>query len=80
MLKERQKVDRRRIEDAFFQFALLKAASWYPHKFDHSQLPLHANSTYTIAKFTEQYHGAFMEQYSGKVQHDSIDFIFCDVL
>ncbi len=27
---ERQNVDRRRIEQAFFQYALLKVVAWYP--------------------------------------------------
>lgn len=67
VLIERQRVDRHRVEDAFFQFALLKAASWYPSHFDISQLPLHAKSLETISKFTTIYHGAFMEKYSGKI-------------
>lgn len=62
---ERQKLDRRRIEDAFFQYAVLRAASWYPHHFRIECMPLHAETVNTVSKFTAVYHGAFMERYSG---------------
>lgn len=65
MLNERHKVDRRRVEDAFFQYTLLKAASWHPAYFDISHLPLHAKSLDTISEFSTVYHAAFMEKYSG---------------
>lgn len=64
-LNERQKLDRRRAEDAFFQYAILKAASWYPDYFNIQDLPLHASTMKTVTKFTEKYHGAFMDRYSG---------------
>lgn len=66
-LHQRQKIDRRRIEDAFFQYAVLKAASWYPLHFDLEHLPLHAATPNTVAHFVEKYHGAFMNLYSGDV-------------
>lgn len=65
-LTERQKVDRRRVDDAFFQYAILRASSWYPHKFNLSSLPLHGDTRNTLSMFTTIYHGAFMEKYSGR--------------
>ncbi len=62
MLLERQKVDRRRIEDAFFQYAALRVASWYPAQFKDSALLLHSSTTATTAKMTTVYHGAFMDR------------------
>ena len=74
-LDERQRVDRRRVEDAFFQFALLKAASWYPSIFNISKLPLHAKALETISNFTTVYHGAFMAKYSGKSISVTVDLL-----
>lgn len=65
LLTERQRVDRRRMEDAFFQYALLRATSWYP-QFSVSALPLHSYVESTLSKFTCAYHGAFMEKYASK--------------
>lgn len=42
------KVDHRRIEDAFFQYAALRVASWYPEHFKLCALQLHAMTTMTI--------------------------------
>ena len=61
-LNERQKLDRRRAEDAFFQYAIL---TWYPDYFNIQDLPLHASTMKTVTKFTEKYHEAFMDRYSG---------------
>ena len=58
-------LDRRRLEDVFFQYAILEAASWYPYRFDTQSFPLHSSTMKTVAKFTEKYHGAFMDRYSG---------------
>jgi hypothetical protein len=68
LLMERQKVDRRRVEDAFFQYALLRASSWYPRHFCIASMPLHADAMSTISKFTRVYHGVFMQRYSGVLQ------------
>ena len=65
LLHERQKVDRRCIEDSFFQYAALRIASWYPEHFKLSALQLHAMTTTTINNMTVVYHGAFMKRYSG---------------
>lgn len=69
LLIERQRVDRRRIEDAFFQYAVLRAASWYPDDFCLYNLPLHGNTTATIENMTCVYHGAFMRKYAGMFNH-----------
>ena len=41
---KRQKLDRRRIESAFFQYAALRVASFHPDLFQNSKLPLHSES------------------------------------
>ena len=64
LLADRQRLDRRRVEDAFFQYAMLRAASWYPHSFSLCTLPCHKDTTDTLAKFTAVYHGAFMNKYA----------------
>ena len=47
ILNERVKVDRCRIEEAFFQYALLRVTLWYPDQLSMSTLPLH-NKTMEI--------------------------------
>lgn len=64
-MTERQKVDRHRVEDAFYQFALLKVVSWYPKQFDISSLAMHADIGETLSKMTQIFHDAFMQKYSG---------------
>ena len=73
LLTERQRVDRRRVEDAFFQYALLRAASWYSHHFSLSTLPLHNDTLDTLSKFTTVYHGAFMEKYASMCSEVVVD-------
>jgi hypothetical protein len=46
-LQERQRLDRR-IEDAYYQYAALRVASWYPDTFPLSDLPLHAATNETL--------------------------------
>lgn len=58
-------MDRRRVEDAFFQYAALRVASWYPEQFKIPTLQFHAMTTMTISNMTTVYHGAFMKKYSG---------------
>jgi len=66
-LNERQKVDRRRIEDAVFQYALLEVTSWYDCLSDLSNKPMHVLTTATIFDSITVYHGAFMKRYSGNL-------------
>ena len=56
-------MDRRRVEDAFFQYAALWVASWYPEHFKLPILQFHAMKTMTINNMTTVYHGAFMRKY-----------------
>ena len=64
-LNERVTVDRRRIEEAFFQYALLKVIAWYPQHFSIGDLPLHAKTVHVLPSVVSTYHGAFMERYAG---------------
>lgn len=65
LLIERQKVDRRHIEDAYFQYALLTTQAMYPGDFRLSDLSMHHNTPTTLIKFTAAYHEAFIKRYSG---------------
>lgn len=65
-LLQRYWLDRRRIEDAFFQFAVLHVCSWYPEHLKTSCLPLHDAASNTILHITSQYHEIFTEKYSSK--------------
>ena len=47
-LKARHKLDRRRVEDAFFQFAVLRICSWYPDTFKSNNLVLHCSFDKTV--------------------------------
>jgi len=64
-LNERQMIDRRRVEDAVFQYALLQVTCWYDCLSDLSNKPMHVQATATIFDSTVLYHGAFMKRYSG---------------
>ena len=59
-------LDRRRLEDAHFQYAILKVASWYPSSFKLTDLPLHGATRETLLQMSDSYYGAFMKKYSGK--------------
>ena len=59
-------MDRRRLEDAHFQFAILQAASWYPEHMDINNLALHGDTKTTLKHVVSKYHGAFMAQYASK--------------
>lgn len=78
-LNEREKVDRRRVEDAMFQYAMLNVSSWYTTLLELSALPMHAQTTTTIFKSTTVYHGAFMKKYSGKL-HEGVPLHVSKVL
>ncbi len=60
---------RQPVEDAFFQYAVLRAALWYPHHVDISNLPLRGDAVDTISRLTTVYHGAFMEKYASEYMH-----------
>ena len=63
-LTERMKVDR--IEDAFFQYAVLKVCCWYPKVFSSSNLALHHDTVKTLEHVTAAYHGEFTAHYASK--------------
>lgn len=65
-LTHRVLLDRRRVEDAYFQYAILKVSSWYPEKFSLCKLPLHHNTQSTILDVTTVYHGLFIDTYASK--------------
>ena len=79
-LNERQKVDRRRVEDAMFQYAMLNISSWYTSILELSTLPMHAQATTTIFRSAAVYHGAFMKKYSGKLHEGAPLHVIADVL
>jgi hypothetical protein len=58
----RCKLDRRRIEAAHLQYAVLQVASWY--KFDINKLALHSDTDATLSDVVKDYHGAFMAYYA----------------
>ena len=61
---ERYRLDRRRVEAAHFQFAVLQVASWYPHQLELTKLRLHGDIDATLSSVVASYHGLFMAQYS----------------
>ena len=63
---ERYKLDRRQVETAHFQFAILQVASWYPQHLDICKLPLHSGLDDTVSLVLSRYHGAFMARNAGK--------------
>ena len=65
-LTKRQMLNRKRVEDAFFQYAALRVSSWYPKEIKLLSLKLHSGITGTLQAITSIYHGAFMKQYAGK--------------
>lgn len=65
LLMERQKVDRRRIEDAFFQYAVLITQAEYSEHIELSDLPMHHDTSNTLITFTAKFHEAFMKRHSG---------------
>ena len=59
-LLERKKLDRRRLETAHFQFALLQIAVWYPEHIDINKLFLHLSLDAMLIEVIAVYHGAFI--------------------
>ena len=64
-LESRQCMDRRRLEDAFFQYALLRVAVWYPSQVCIQQLQLHDGLSKTLLEITPLFHKAFIQEYAG---------------
>ena len=58
-------MDRRRLEDAFFQYALLNVASWYPEHICQKDLHLHEGLSETLTNMTPVFQKAFTEKYAG---------------
>ena len=56
-------MDRRRLEEAHFQFAILQTASWYPQHIRIDNLALHGSTKNTL-DVVSIYHGVFMAQYA----------------
>ena len=63
-LLRRQEMDRRRLEEAFFQYALLKVAAWYKIK-PLNELKMHSETCNTLAIVTPLFHNEFMKNYAG---------------
>lgn len=76
MLIDRQRLDCRRVEDAYLQFATLRVCSWYPQHFDVGKLPLHSNTSNTLQQITSIYHGIFMEESLSKPEYVSLKVNF----
>ena len=62
----RYSLDRRRVEDAYYQYALLHICSWYPSIIRIGDLPMHSNTADSIQSIVNLYHEAFMKKYFGK--------------
>ena len=60
VLKNRQLLDRRRLEDAHLKFA------WYPDSIEHPQI-FTPSLNETLQRLTPLYHDAFLGIYSSKV-------------
>ena len=65
-LDSRQQLDRRRLEEAFMQYALLRVASWYPSSVNIEQLYLHDGLSQTLLKTTPLFHSAFIQTYASE--------------
>ena len=58
-------MDRRRLEDAHFQYAILRVAACYDLKL--SDLPLHGAANDTLLQIGNTFFEAFMKKYSGEI-------------
>ena len=58
-------MDRRRLEAAFLQYALLKVAAWYPEYICISKLHLHDGLSETLLKVTPVFHHVFIQKNAG---------------
>ena len=64
-LTKRRLLDRRRLEDAHFQYANLRVAAWYNLKL--SDLPLHGATKDTLLRISSTFYKSFMTKYSGQI-------------
>ena len=64
-LEARQRMERRRLEEAFLQYALLNVASWYPTQVHREELQLHDGLSESLLHITPLFHDAFITKYSG---------------
>lgn len=65
-LESRQQLDRRWLEEAFMQYALLRVDSWYPLSVNIEQLHLHDGLSQTLLKTTPMFHNAFIKNYASE--------------
>ena len=59
-------MDRRRLQEAFFQYALLRVASWYPKYIALEKVNLHDGLSDTLLSVTPLFHKAFTEKNAGR--------------
>lgn len=79
-LIDRQMLNRR-MEDAFFQYALLRVSQWYPEDIEPITVRLHSTTSETLEKITSVYHGAFMTKYAGtQIMHPTYTYVLCGVI
>ena len=64
-LNQRRLLDKRRLEDAHFQYAILRVAAWYNWRL--SDLPLHGVANDTLLQISSTFYEAFMKKYSGEI-------------
>ena len=58
-------MDRRRLEAAYLQYALLRVAKWYPTQINVQKLHLHEGLSETLLKATPLFHDAFIRKNAG---------------
>ena len=57
-------MDRRRLEEAFLHYAVLKMASWY-HSVNADKLTFHEELPHVLSSATPVFLSEFMQKYSG---------------
>ena len=62
---ERQVMDRRRLEEAFMQYMILKICSWYPQDIPFNEVQLHGHLDKSLNKYAPIFHKAFSKNYAG---------------
>lgn len=73
---ERYKLDRRRVEAAHMQYAILQVISWYPALFSAREVLLHTDTDETLTGVVSLYHGAFMAHNASKANCASLSYIY----
>ena len=66
-LQQRQYLDRRQVERAFFQYAALKVCLWYPTHFPIHRCTLHSGTDSTLRDLTPAYNDVFMDKYASEL-------------